>query len=116
MDKLRNFPTVEIDCSPARYLISIYVSVRFLVGCVVWRLTLNEDCTVGKPYDSCDGYDNLVSVPNGQAGGFHESICEEAIVTNRSVRRTCEVGSRAKRQQGTCMRRPNRKELSLVLR
>jgi hypothetical protein len=73
--------------------------------------TLNEDCTVGKPYDGCDGYNNFVSVPNGQAGRLHESVCEEAIVTNRSVRRTCEVRSRVKQQQGKSMRRPrNRKK------
>ena len=37
-------------------------------------LTVNEESKVGHPYTSCGRYDQLVPVPNGDAGGAYERM------------------------------------------
>ncbi len=61
--------------SPARYLMKRSLCMTFPMFCqkrVV--LALDGDGNIGKPYTGCDGRNNLVPVPNGDAGSPNECL------------------------------------------
>jgi hypothetical protein len=75
---------------------------------------VNEESTVSRPYTSCDRYDQLVPVPNGDAGGAYERMPmprgRKLHRPNPRRGRTCGVRSREKQQQLSGTLRSNGKK------
>ena len=60
-------------------------------------LTLNEEPNVGHPHASRDCYDELVPIPNGDAGDCLGKVV--ILPQKRRTGRTCGAQSKATRQQ-----------------
>jgi hypothetical protein len=64
---------------------------------------VSEESKVGHPYTSCDRYDQLFPVPNGDADGAHERTPipwgGKSHLPKRRRERTCGEGSRERQQQ-----------------
>lgn len=86
---------MELGYSPARHLLLTW-DFKSHAGSGRRDFTLDEECNIDTPYTDCCRHDDLISIPNSNAGNLNERLiwkdCSNAKVlvktyTRRTIKR-----------------------------